>query len=217
MNKYKWKWKHLLSEKDDWKKFEENNVTVTRNVLYAKKEEVYPVCNSKNNSNHEKTSYSFNDSKRRKTMALSCCKKLSALLRGITSNLYGDFYCLNCFHSFRTKNKLEFYRRICENKDFCEIIIPSEDTKILEFNQFQKSDKVAFIVYVNLECLIEKIDECKNKSEDSSTTNVNEQIPSGFSISTISLFRSIGNKHDVYIGKDCNAMKLINFKKKKMK
>ena len=30
--------------------------------------------------------------------------KLSGLLRGVTSN-NGDFYCLNCFHAYRTKNK----------------------------------------------------------------------------------------------------------------
>ena len=27
-------------------------------------------------------------------------KKLLALLRGIASKYYGDFYCLNCFHSY---------------------------------------------------------------------------------------------------------------------
>ena len=32
---------------------------------------------------------------------------LSGLLRGITSNHRDGFYCLNCFHSYRTKNKLE--------------------------------------------------------------------------------------------------------------
>ena len=38
-------------------------------------------------------------------------KNLSRLLRGITSNLKEDFYCLNCFHSYRTKNKLEAYKK----------------------------------------------------------------------------------------------------------
>ena len=33
-------------------------------------------------------------------------KKLSALLRGITSKNSGACCCLNCLHSFRTKNKL---------------------------------------------------------------------------------------------------------------
>ena len=30
------------SEKDDWKKFEKNNVTIALNVLYAKKEKNIP-------------------------------------------------------------------------------------------------------------------------------------------------------------------------------
>ena len=29
--------------------------------------------------------------------------------------------------------------------------MPSEDTKILEFNQYQKSDKAPFIIYADLE------------------------------------------------------------------
>ena len=61
-------------------------------------------------------------------------KKLSALLRGITSKHHGDFYCLNYFHSFTTKIKLELYNRACENKDFCSFTMLSECTKILEFN-----------------------------------------------------------------------------------
>ena len=34
-------------------------------------------------------------------------KSLSALIRGITSKHVGDFYCLNCLHSFITKAKFE--------------------------------------------------------------------------------------------------------------
>ena len=42
--------------------------------------------------------------------------------------------------------------------------MPSEDTKILEFNQYQKSDKAPFIIYADLDSLIEKINGCKKKS-----------------------------------------------------
>ena len=38
-------------------------------------------------------------------------KNLSGLLRRITSNHNKDFYCLNCFHSYRTENKLEAYKK----------------------------------------------------------------------------------------------------------
>ena len=78
-------------------------------------------------------------------------------IRGITK-YHGNSYSLNCFHTFEKKKKHRSNNRLCENKDSCNIIMPSEDTKILEFNQYQKSDKAPIIIYADLECLIEKID-----------------------------------------------------------
>ena len=60
----------------------------------------------------------------------------------------------------------------------------SEDTKILEFNQYKKSNKLPFIIYADLECIIGKIDGCKDNPENSSTLKVSEHILSGFSMST---------------------------------
>ena len=67
----------------------------------------------------------------------------------------------------------------------------------------------------------------KDNPENSSTTKVGKYNPSGFSMSTILLFTSTENKHDVYIDKYCiksfweflreHAMNTKNFKKKKMK
>ena len=63
--------------------------------------------------------------------------------------------------------------------------------KILVFNQNQKSNKAPFMAYSDLECLIEKIDEYKDNLENSPTTKVAGNIPSGFSISEISSFKII--------------------------
>ena len=71
--------------------------------------------------------------------------KLSALLRGMTSKHYSDIYCLNCLHSFRTKNKFKSHKEVCGNKDFFNKIMPSKETKILEFNQYKISDKAPFL------------------------------------------------------------------------
>ena len=89
-------------------------------------------------------------------------KKLSTLLRGITTKNHGDFYYLNWFHSFTTKKELQSHKRVCKNKEFCDVIMSSEENKILEFNQYQKSDKAPFIIYADLEFIIEKIEGCKN-------------------------------------------------------
>ena len=51
-------------------------------------------------------------------------KKLSALLRWITSKHDGDFYCLNYLHSFRTENKLKSHEKLFKNKNFCGIVMP---------------------------------------------------------------------------------------------
>ena len=78
---------------------------------------------------------------------------------------------------------------------------------------------------------MEKIDGYENNLEKPSISKVSEHISSGFSMSTISSFRSIEYMHDLYRlygkGKDCmkkfreflteHAMKIINFKKKKKK
>ena len=120
-------------------------------------------------------------------------KKLLALLRKITSKHRGAFYCLNCFHSFAAKNKLESQRKPCEDKDFCNIVMLSDDTKKSAFNQNQKSDKAPFIIYRVLDCILQNIDGFKNNPETSSTTKVSENTP----MSALSSFRSRENKHDV--------------------
>ena len=66
--------------------------------------------------------------------------------------------------------------------------MPPEHTQIFEFNQYKKSDEAPFIIYADLEGLMEKIDGCKNNPKNSSTTKVGEHIPLGFSMSTLSSF-----------------------------
>ena len=44
--------------------------------------------------------------------------------------------------------------------------MPSEDTKILEFNQNQISVKAPIIIFADLQCIIEKTDGCKNNPEN---------------------------------------------------
>ena len=80
------------------------------------------------------------------------------------------------------------HKKVYKNKDICNVIMPSKDTKILEFNQYQKSNKAQYIIYADLECIIEKTDGCKNNPENSSTTKVSQHIPADIAMSTISTF-----------------------------
>ena len=67
---------------------------------------------------------------------------------------------------FATANILQSHKKVCENKDLCNIAMHSEDTEILQFNQHQKSGKAPFVIYADLEYLIEKIDGLKYNPEN---------------------------------------------------
>ena len=69
-----------------------------------------------------KTNNSIDDSKwRKRKLALSCSKKLSALVRGTTSKHDSDFYCLNFLYFLRKETRLKSHEKVCKNEDFCDI------------------------------------------------------------------------------------------------
>ena len=94
---------------------------------------------------------------------------LSALLQKISSNHKEDFYCLNCFNSYTTKNKLKEHEEICNNHDSCHIEMPKWVEKILKYNPGEKSLKAPFAIYLDLECLLKKVQSSQNNPEKSYT------------------------------------------------
>ena len=83
-------------------------------------------------------------------------KSLSALLRAITLNHNGDVYCLNCCHSYSIKKRLEKHEGACNDHDNCDVEMPNEDNKMLEYKHGEKSLKAPFMVPADLESLLEK-------------------------------------------------------------
>ena len=153
-------------------------------------------------------------------------KSLSVLFRGITGNNNGDFYCLNCFQSYTTENKLKNHKKVCENHDYCYVEMPEEYNKILKYNEGEKSMRVPFIIYADLECLLEKMSTCYNNPEKSSTAKINKNTLSGYSLFTHCSLDRTKNKLDYYRGKNCmknvcldlreHATKISNYEKKEM-
>ena len=150
---------------------------------------------------------------------------MSALVRGITLNHNEDFYCLYCIRTFKTKNKLKKHERVCHDHYYCYVEMPNEDNKILKHNHGEKSVKPPFIIYVELECLFEKMHSYQNNPEKSYTQEKTKHTTSGCSMFTNCSLDSTKNQFDCYRGKDCmesfckslkeHATKLINYEKKR--
>ena len=100
--------------------------------------------------------------------------------------------------------------------------MPDEDNKILRYNQEEKYMKVPFIIYADLESLLEKMNTCHSNPEKSSTIKINKHTPSGYSLFTHCSF----DKLYYYRGKNCmknfcldlreHATKIINYEMKEM-
>ena len=103
IEKYNWEDIDFPSTSKDWKKFESNN-EIALNILYV------PHNTRKIHLTREKQVLLLMISNGQNWHYL-VVKNLSGLLRGITSTHKEDFYCLNCFHSYRTKNKLEAHKK----------------------------------------------------------------------------------------------------------
>ena len=140
---------------------------------------------------------------------------LSALLQRISSNHKEDFYCLNCFNSYTTKNKLKEHEEICNNHDSCRVEMPNSVNKMLEHKPVEKSLKAPFVFYIS----------SLNKPKKSYTEKKARHEPSGWSIFIRCSFDKKENKLNYYRGKDCienvrknlkeSAMKIIDYEKKK--
>ena len=212
---------------NSWKKFETNNESIALNILYV-------LYNTKELRHAYKSKYNLRRENQLILLMITDGKKwhylvvesLSALLRGITSKHEEDFYCLNCFRSYTTENKLKKHKNVCKNHDYWYVEMPEDDNKILKYNHGEKPTRAPFAIYADLECLLEKMSTCRNNSEKSSTPNVKKHIPSGYSLLTCCSFDTTKTKLDYYRGEDCmkefckdlkeHATKIINYEKKEM-
>ena len=122
IDNYNWNDINFPAAKKDWNKFEVNNKNVALNILYVpfstKKIEI--AYKSKYNLIRDNQIISLMISNGKNWHYL-IVTNLCGLFRGISSNHNSDYYCLNCFHSYRTKNKLNVHKKICENHEYCNM------------------------------------------------------------------------------------------------
>ena len=111
INNYNWKDIDFPPTNKDWRKLDLNN-DIALNILYIphNTKKIQLTYRSKNNltCNKQVILLMIIDGEKWHYLAV---KNLSGLLKGIASTHEKDFYCLNCFHSYRAKNKLESHKK----------------------------------------------------------------------------------------------------------
>ena len=120
INNYNWKDIEFPSHSKDWRKSERNSKAIA-NILYVpyNTKEIRQAYISEHNNGRNNQVNLLMITDGTSNWHYLAIKNISGLLREITSNLNGEFYCLNWLHSYRTKSKLKKHEKICKNHDFC--------------------------------------------------------------------------------------------------
>ena len=153
---YNWYNIDLLAGHQDYSEFEKNNTDIALNILYIP-----------HDMQEIRQGYISNHNKTRNTHAnllmiteahgkwhYVAIKNISGLLGGIASTHNGDFCCSNCFHSYRTQNKLKEHEQLCEKHNFCNLKLTDEEHKYKSSTSGKNTLKNPFIIYADLECLL---------------------------------------------------------------
>ena len=148
INNYNSKDIEFPSHSKDWRKFECNNKAIALNILYVpyNTKQIRRAYISKYNNDGDIQVNLLMITDETNNWHYLAVKSISRLLRVITSDHNGYFYCLNCFHSYTTEKKLRKHERICNDHDFCNLKMPDEDNKILKYIPGEESLKVSFII-----------------------------------------------------------------------
>ena len=116
INDYNWRGIEFPTKPSNWKRYEENNSSIALNILFVPNntKDIRLAYKSKYNGKCENKVIllMIGDGEKWHYLAV---KNLPRLFRGISSNHVGDNYCLGCFKSYRTPDKLKKHERLCSN------------------------------------------------------------------------------------------------------
>ena len=66
--------------------------------------------------------------------------------------------------------------------------MPTKNNNIIKYNHGERSMKLPFVIYADLECFLEKMSACINIPNESSSAKINTHTPLGYSIFTLCSF-----------------------------
>ena len=205
IKKYNWNGINFPTEQKDWDRFEQNNKDAALNIFstHSTKKKIDIVKTSKHNNTRKHKVILLIISDEDNNWHYICVKNLKALCRDVFSNNHGGYYCLNCLHACRTKNKLKIHERLCLNNKYCQLKLPSLHNNKLKYKTDEKSIKIPRVIFADLECLLKNNNDLKNDLDSDNTYRFKENlhVPSGYGLYLLRSYDQNLLTH--YRGTDC--------------
>ncbi|XP_070170883.1 uncharacterized protein [Polyergus mexicanus] len=122
----------------------------------------------------------FNDTTRRDDAThFAWIKNLSRLVGSqLSGRRHKSHICDRCMHYFRTSDKLSAHSVDCGRMNECAIVLPTKDDKWLEFRNYSRKERLPFVVYADLECVLKKKEE--RRTSNTSIVQHHEVYSAGY-------------------------------------
>ena len=163
----------------DLNKFEKQNPNIAITVLRYNRKSVYPLRNS-NNAYKREHNIILMLIKEEGIHHYCLVKNLSSLLSSQVSKAKRkECFCTRCFKPFGSQKVLFKHLEYCKEYNEVKINMPKKGT-ILKFKNYDRKERVPFIVYADFECFIKPIQTCEPNPESSYTKQYQKHEPTSF-------------------------------------
>lgn len=127
-------------------------------------------------------------------------KHLSRLLYSQLSNTkHKHWLCDRCLNYFKSELCLSKHKEYCYVQNNTRMQFPNEQNKYLEFKNYQYQERVPFVVYADVECILEKIED----EPDKNTQKIQKHVPFSIAYYLKCSYDDSLSKFDLYRGEDC--------------
>lgn len=119
----------------------------------------YYDCDSDNESDEMDLDNTYDDER---LYHFAVIKDLSRLINKQVGNVKNKkWFCERCLNHFITENALHKHLVDCKKLNKSKITLPSEKEKILKYSNYKNKEKVPFVIYADIESILEKYKDLK--------------------------------------------------------
>ena len=102
------------------------------------------------------------------------------LSKQVSAHREGTHICFRCLNPFWSHNSLEKHWEYCKNHEAVKINMPEKGT-ILKFKHHERSERVPFIIYADIEALVKEMQNYDPNPQNSYTKKYHKHEPISFS------------------------------------
>ncbi|WP_158087468.1 hypothetical protein, partial [Vibrio cholerae] len=100
-------------------------------------------------------------------------------------NRHKKYICRRCLTHFYKNKDLSEHLIICKSLEPCRPIMPYPGQTV-KFKNYYKKFEHPYVIYMDFESILKKIDTCTNDPNNSYTNKIQKHIPYGFTIYLVS-------------------------------